>query len=474
MNPVVIQVEGLSKQYRLGEVSTGSLHHDLNRWWHRIRGKEDPYLKVTQANVRESTAATPPGAGAAQAKDKPGTKGLSAFQHFSVSAFSPEYVWALKDVSFEVRQGEVLGIIGRNGAGKSTLLKILSRITAPTSGEVRIRGRIGALLEIGTGFHQDLTGRENIYLNGSILGMTKAEIAAKLDEIVDFSGCARYIDTPVKRYSSGMMVRLGFAVAAHLEPEILVVDEVLAVGDSEFQRKCLGKMQEVAGHGRTVLFVSHNLGSIQTLCQTAVWMDAGRVRGEKDQAAQVVAAYEQTGFSGQETGMIRPDQHRVRSPFQLSRVEIVRGDGRVSSRLRFGEPVRIRLSVACWATMDAVSVGIGIRSHGVRVATLFSEPDRYRDGEGVHVLECTIPGGALLPGLFEVDVGASRAPGNIGLDYVPVAAGFAVSDVGATPEWVHDRRETGIFRIRAEWVRGRACEGEGAVADARRPTAPSP
>src|SRR6056300_1111468 len=235
MSDVVIKIENLSKQYRLGLVGTGTLSHDFNRWSHRIRGKEDPYLKIGDTNDRS-------------------TKGES------------EYVWALRDINFEVRRGEVLGIIGKNGAGKSTLLKILSRVTSPTTGSIKSAGRMASLLEVGTGFHPELTGLENIYLNGAILGMTKAEIKRKLDEIIDFSGCALYIDTPVKRYSSGMKVRLGFAVAAFLDPEILVVDEVLAVGDAEFQKKAIGKMKDVSkGEGRTVLFVSHNMGSIDAL-----------------------------------------------------------------------------------------------------------------------------------------------------------------------------------------------------------------
>lgn len=245
-NPV-IKVENLSKQYRLGEVGTGTISHDLNRWWHRIRGKEDPYLRIGESNDRSK-------------------KGSS------------EYVWALEDINFEVQQGEVLGIIGKNGAGKSTLLKILSKVTAPTTGAIKAKGRIAALLEVGTGFHPELTGRENIYLNGTILGMTKREVAAKLDEIVDFAGVERYLDTPVKRYSSGMMVRLGFAVAAHLEPEILIVDEVLAVGDAEFQKKAVGKMQEVSKEGgRTVLFVSHNLNSVQSLCNNCILLQHGEI-----------------------------------------------------------------------------------------------------------------------------------------------------------------------------------------------------
>jgi lipopolysaccharide transport system ATP-binding protein len=224
--------ENLSKQYRLGLVGTGTLSHDLNRWWHRIRGKEDPYLKVGEVNDRSSRGGS-------------------------------DYVWALRDINFEVQQGEVLGIIGKNGAGKSTLLKIMSKVTGPTTGRIKAKGRIASLLEVGTGFHPELTGRENIYLNGTILGMTKKEVDRKLDEIVDFAGVARYLDTPAKRYSSGMMVRLGFAVAAHLEPEILIVDEVLAVGDAEFQKKAIGKMQEVSHEGgRTVLFVSHNMASV--------------------------------------------------------------------------------------------------------------------------------------------------------------------------------------------------------------------
>ncbi len=243
-----IEFENISKQYRLGLVSTKTLSHDLNRWWQTsILRKEDPYLKIGETNDRA-------------------TKGES------------DYVWALRDINFKVEQGDVVGIIGKNGAGKSTLLKLLSRVTAPTTGIIRARGRIASLLEVGTGFHSEMTGRENIYLNGAIMGMTKQEIKAKLDEIVDFSGCERYLDTPVKRYSSGMTVRLGFAVAAHLDPEILVVDEVLAVGDAEFQKKAIGKMQDVSrGEGRTVLFVSHNMASILQLCKSGVLLSQGQV-----------------------------------------------------------------------------------------------------------------------------------------------------------------------------------------------------
>jgi len=255
MQPI-IKIENLSKIYRLGVIGTGTISHDLNRWWYKIRGKEDPYLKIGEANISD---------------------------HKSGSG----YVWALKDINLEVKPGEVLGIIGKNGAGKSTLLKILSKVTGPTTGNISYRGRIGSLLEVGTGFHPELTGRENIFLNGAILGMTKAEIRSKLDEIVAFAGVERYIDTPVKRYSSGMMVRLGFAVAAHLEPEILVVDEVLAVGDAEFQKKAVGKMQDISNNdGRTILFVSHNMAAVKRLCNKAMILQEGQkiFTGETDDA----------------------------------------------------------------------------------------------------------------------------------------------------------------------------------------------
>lgn len=248
-----IEFENVSKQYRLGLVSTGTIQHDINRWFQTtILRREDPYLRIGEVNDRTS-------------------KGTS------------EYVWALKDINFKVEQGDVVGIIGKNGAGKSTLLKLLSKVTAPTTGVIRARGRIASLLEVGTGFHGEMTGRENIYLNGAILGMTKQEINSKLDEIVDFSGCERYIDTPIKRYSSGMTVRLGFAVAAFLDPEILVVDEVLAVGDAEFQKKAIGKMKDVSqGEGRTVLFVSHNMASIKKLCNYGVLLDNGMIKYKGD------------------------------------------------------------------------------------------------------------------------------------------------------------------------------------------------
>ncbi len=256
MPDIILKAEHISKQYRLGLVGTGTIRDDLKRWWHKVQGKEDPFLKIGDVNDRS-------------------IKGES------------DYVWALQDINFEVEQGEVLGIIGKNGAGKSTLLKILSRVTSPTTGEIKTKGRIASLLEVGTGFHPEMTGRENIYLNGAILGMTKAEIRQKEEEIIAFSDCERYIDTPVKRYSSGMTVRLAFAVAAHLEPDILVVDEVLAVGDAEFQKKAVGKMQDISkGQGRTVLFVSHNMVAVKSLCTRTIVLEHGKVvfDGNTDEA----------------------------------------------------------------------------------------------------------------------------------------------------------------------------------------------
>jgi lipopolysaccharide transport system ATP-binding protein len=263
MSDIAIKVEDLSKLYRLGEVGTGTMSQDLNRWWASIRGKEDPFAKIGEANDRT-------------------IKGNS------------DFVWSLKDVNFEVKKGEVLGIVGRNGAGKSTLLKILSKVTAPTTGRIKVNGRIASLLEVGTGFHPELTGRENIFLNGAILGMTKSEIRSKFDEIVDFSGVERYIDTPVKRYSSGMYVRLAFAVSAFLEPEILIVDEVLAVGDAEFQKKCLGRMEDVSRNdGRTILFVSHNMAAVSNLCTKSIFMRNGTLHstGPTDQIIDEYISY---------------------------------------------------------------------------------------------------------------------------------------------------------------------------------------
>ena len=299
-----IEFEHVSKQYRLGLVSTKTLSHDIRRFWiTNVLGKEDPYLKIGETNDRAS-------------------KGNS------------EYVWALRDIDFKVEQGDVVGIIGKNGAGKSTLLKLLSRVTGPTTGTIRAHGRIGSLLEVGTGFHGEMTGRENIFMNGAILGMSRSEIQSKLDEIIDFSGCERYIDTPVKRYSSGMTVRLGFAVAAFLEPEILVVDEVLAVGDAEFQKKAIGKMKDVSqGQGRTVLFVSHNMASVRQLCKNGVLLEHGMVKfmGPIDQTIATYLIDDKTFDS-----VFYPDNNIVQ------RVSAAQNDTGIEIRLKYKSDIAVK------------------------------------------------------------------------------------------------------------------------------------
>lgn len=310
-----IEFNHVSKQYRLGLVSTKTLSHDIRRFWiTNVLGKEDPYLKIGETNDRTS-------------------KGNS------------DYVWALRDIDFKVEQGDVVGIIGKNGAGKSTLLKLLSRVTGPTTGTIRAHGRIGSLLEVGTGFHQEMTGRENIFMNGAILGMTRNEIQAKLDEIIDFSGCERYIDTPVKRYSSGMTVRLGFAVAAFLDPEILVVDEVLAVGDAEFQKKAIGKMQDVSqGEGRTVLFVSHNMASIKQLCPHSVLLEKGTVKMTGD-TEDVVRYYMHDSQMIQKESVLERTNRSGNRKALLEAILFADKDGNIVDHVVSGEPCSILVQV---------------------------------------------------------------------------------------------------------------------------------
>lgn len=310
-----IEFENISKQYRLGLVSTKTLSHDLNRWWTvNVLGKEDPYLKIGETNDRA-------------------TKGES------------DYVWALRDINFKVEQGDVLGIIGKNGAGKSTLLKILSRVTGPTTGHIRAKGRIASLLEVGTGFHPEMTGRENIFMNGSIMGMNKREIAAKLDEIVDFAGIERYIDTPVKRYSSGMTVRLGFSIAAHLEPEILVVDEVLAVGDAEFQKKAIGKMQDVSkGEGRTVLFVSHNMASLRMLCTRGILIDNGSIYSDGE-INEICDLYLKKCITNNDIGFNWKQNLDKNKLFQLLESNIKGENDNISSFFSCDEEIVLELNV---------------------------------------------------------------------------------------------------------------------------------
>lgn len=314
MSKVIVEVNNLSKQYRLGQIGTGTLSHDLNRLWYKIRGKEDPYLKVGDANVRSSKEQS-------------------------------DYVWALKDISFQLKEGEVMGVVGTNGAGKSTLLKLLSRITSPTTGSVKMKGRISSLLEVGTGFHPELTGRENIYLNGAILGMTKSEINRKLDEIIDFSGCANYVDTPVKRYSSGMIVRLGFAVAAYLESEILVVDEVLAVGDQAFQKKCIGKMKDISKGGRAVLFVSHNLSSVSNLCETGILLEDGQLKYQGDIKETIGHYLKNKAFESQlKYDLSRFQEREGIGGIQFTELSFLR-NGELSNAVCIGDDLGLRLKI---------------------------------------------------------------------------------------------------------------------------------
>jgi lipopolysaccharide transport system ATP-binding protein len=329
MKELAIKAENISKQYRLGEVGTGTLSHDLNRFYHKLRGKEDPYLKIGEANDRSQ-------------------KGTS------------DYVWSLRDINFEIEQGDAVGIIGRNGAGKSTLLKLLSKVTKPTTGSFKVNGRIASLLEVGTGFNPEMTGRENIYLNGAILGMRRQEITRKFDEIVAFSGVERYIDTPVKRYSSGMYVRLAFAVAAHLESEILIVDEVLAVGDAEFQKKCLGKMGDVSkGEGRTVLFVSHNMSAVKSLCDKGIVLEHGKVVYNSDSEA-AVNFYLTTGSKINDTSLIDRVDRIGNLRLKLAGIDFLNEKGESVRQVISGEYLKIRFHLQKNQSVDFSKLFFGV------------------------------------------------------------------------------------------------------------------
>ena len=364
MTQTAIQIENVGKLYRLGEVGTGTISHDLNRWFARIRGKEDPFAKIGETNDRTQ-------------------KGGS------------DYVWALKDVSFEAKKGEVVGIIGKNGAGKSTLLKLLSKVTTPTTGRIKINGRIASLLEVGTGFHPELTGRENIFLNGAILGMTKREIRRKFDEIVSFAGVERYIDTPVKRYSSGMYVRLAFAVAAHLESEILIVDEVLAVGDAEFQQKCLGKMGDVTQmQGRTVLFVSHNMAAIKNLCNTAVLIENGTLAVAGD-TAEIIDQYLSGGNEAERFIEWKIDERPSTQELEVKSIKIFDNKGRLDSLLTTGEEIKIEIEYLLKQDVKDLRVAVNIfTSEGIEIISssdFLVQPDSRVRRAGNYKTVCTIP-----------------------------------------------------------------------------------
>jgi lipopolysaccharide transport system ATP-binding protein len=421
--PTAIEFNNISKLYRLGLVSSGTLSNDLKRWWQMsILGKEDPFLKVGSVNDRSKAA-------------------------------DGEYVWALKDIDFKVEQGDVVGIIGKNGAGKSTLLKLLSKVTGPTTGTIKAKGRIASLLEVGTGFHSELTGRENIYMNGTILGMTKKEIDSKIDEIVDFSGCERYIDTPVKRYSSGMTVRLGFAVAAHLDPEILVVDEVLAVGDAEFQKKAIGKMQDVSkGEGRTVLFVSHNMASIRNLCHHGVVLEKGMVEfsGDVNDAIDLYMASSSVSYSLDEpiSALKRPEGCSGKIVFKS--VDFLNRDNKPIIP-QSGQFVRIQMAVDVAEECTKACVALDILTQWNSV--LMNMPSFVTEGDlclskGSHLLNCDIERLPLTGGVYKLSLWASED--DVKADFLEAAVRMEVID----DDYFHTGRTMKGSHLRGKIVLG--------------------
>lgn len=401
MSTTAIQFDHVGKLYKLGLVGTGTLSHDLNRWWKTtVLRQEDPYLKIGETNDRSK-------------------KGAS------------DYVWALKDITFDVKQGDVVGIIGKNGAGKSTLLKLLSRVTSPTTGVIRARGRIASLLEVGTGFHPELTGRENIYMNGSIMGMTRQEITRKLDEIVDFAGVERYVDTPVKRYSSGMTVRLGFAVAAFLEPEILVVDEVLAVGDAEFQKKAIGKMQDVSkGEGRTVLFVSHNMAAVRNLCNKGIVLKNGQIdfNGLTEDAIQFYL--DQSSYKSTKTLLNEVPRPRFCSREIIFTEVNFLNKNNIKTTPRSGGYLRIKLSLKTNTTnLSNCEISIDIsNSYGSPIMTLPSVMciDKFNLKKGIHEAYCDIEKLPLTGGVYKLSLWC--ASNNQCADYLENIINLTVED----------------------------------------------
>ncbi|MGB3526576.1 MAG: ABC transporter ATP-binding protein [Flavobacteriales bacterium] len=413
--PLMVQVQGVGKRYRLGTTNRQQLTDDVKAWTAKLLGRPDPTLPV----------------GAEVDPQRIG-----------------EFFWALRDVSFQVRRGEVLGIIGHNGAGKSTMLKLLSRITLPTEGTIRMKGKVSSLLEVGTGFHKELTGRENIYLNGAILGMRKAEVNAKLDEIIAFSGITHHIDTPVKRYSSGMRVRLGFAVAAHLEPEILIVDEVLSVGDADFQRKSMGKMKDSAASGRTVLFVSHNMTAMRSLCSRVIWMEHGRVRMQGP-TEEVVGAY-LGAYTVDRTEMVWDDPAGAPGN-ELARLRHVRVKPTSGEDLfRWESGVEVEVGLENLKADDSLSCNIQVMNSDEMVIFVTNVRDHYpalKMGPGMHRLICRIPSHFLNAGTFQINVGIPYH-GEV-LFRINHVVSFEVVEPPRSGSW-HGRRK-GVVRIEVPW-----------------------
>ena len=412
--PAAVSIEHLTKTYRLGAISAGTVTGDLLRWWARVRGRPDPLLQIGHPHHARRVG---------------------------------EQFWALDDVSFDVQPGEVLGLIGRNGAGKSTLLKILSQVTAPTAGRISLRGRVASLLEVGTGFHPDLTGRENVFLNGAIMGMMKGEIRRKFDEIVAFSECESFIDTPVKRYSSGMYVRLAFAVAAHLEPEILIVDEVLAVGDAQFQAKCLGKMGEVSRGGRTVLLVSHNLGAVSRLCQRAVLLDGGRV-AMVGTAAAAVASYLRSDGSSSAIWK-RPPGLPLRTDVALTEVHVADESGAVANSI--SSTATITVVIEAYARTRTRPLQISFRITNQEGIAVFTSANTDQEltltalAPGRHRFRCDIPPQFLAAGTYNLMV-AVHVPRETLFDLVD-SLNFTVENL--SPGLRDDR--VGVVTPRLAW-----------------------
>ena len=445
----VIEVADVWKKYRLGVIGTGTLRHDFERWWHHIRGKPDPHAKVGEtANWRT------------EARDQKSDDGGQKSEHedhslATVTNGAPELgddeVWALQGVSFEVKEGEILGIIGRNGAGKSTLLKILSRVTSPTKGELRVKGRIASLLEVGTGFHPELTGRENIFLNGAILGMTKAEIRTKLDEIVAFAEVDTYVDTPVKRYSSGMYVRLAFAVAAHLEPEILIVDEVLAVGDVQFQKKCLGKMGEIAHQGRTVLFVSHNLNAVKSLCGRALLLANGllSLNGPVD---GVIEEYLQTKDAAQ-TYWLRNEPPFGSDGILLQEIMILVDGKQASSTIRADKPFEVLVRARAFRDYHNAEIVIRLTNEeGIPVLSTANCDgfDNFQPIErGDHVFVARFPALLLSSGTYSLLV-AAHMPYRTLFDSIDGKVRLTIEEAGPQASVTRDGR-LGVVNPRLDW-----------------------
>ncbi|GAA4328243.1 hypothetical protein GCM10023149_32170 [Mucilaginibacter gynuensis] len=410
---IAIKVEDLSKAYQLGSFGTGTISRDVERYWAKLRGKEDPFLKIGEANNR-------------------------------AVAGNSDVVWSLKDIDFEVQQGDAVGIIGRNGAGKSTLLKILSRVTSPTTGSVKIKGRMASLLEVGTGFHPELSGRENIYLNGAILGMRKKEIARKFDEIVDFAGVERYIDTPVKRYSSGMYVRLAFAVAAHLEAEILVVDEVLAVGDAEFQKKCLGKMGDVSkGEGKTILFVSHNLGAIRSLCNNGLVLNNGSL---VNIAAIEPAIQCYNKLLSSNDNIARVFSGNIKDKLSFHQV-MINDSADSEITIKPTDPIKIKVSGEAREPFTRAVFVMAVYCAGVRLFTLREYNSGRQLQQGAFTVEFNIAPTVLRPGDYTIALGAW---GNTDDEWVwgTEAAIFNIAEI-----WTNNIRQSDAGIINAEFIR---------------------